>query len=152
MSEVKKYVVFPKIPWQRKPSIQALLYLLNYTLNWAPELCPLPNTRSYTPSEDCIYLSTHYFDHSSMLGRNVFTWEWISWTLVVVQRGIQPGLSGNMHTVSTKDHDKPVSHSAEGEAAIAEAAVITDWPGSFFSTENVWEERASGLQSQTPAL
>jgi len=34
--------------------------------------------------------------------------------------------SGNQLLVSTKDHDEAVSHSAEGEAAIAGVPNITD--------------------------
>lgn len=80
-----------------------------------------------------------------LLQRNAFTWEKPVWTLISVRMGIVPALSGNQRTVSTRDHDEPDSHSAEGEAAIAEAPDITDWPGSFFSTENVGVETASGL-------
>lgn len=82
------------------------------------------------------------FQHLSLITHlrlqwNVFMWKKPAWNLIAVWIGIVPALSGNQLTVSTRDHNEPDSHSAEGEAAIAEAPDITDWPGSFFSTENV---------------
>lgn len=71
MSEGKKYSVFPKIPWQRKHSIQSdrthrRFYLQNYLFIRAPDTHPLPKTLSNNPSDHCISLSAPFFDHSSM--------------------------------------------------------------------------------------